>query len=143
MLAICHAMNEDEITEALRHPLVMVASDGIYRNHKGHPRGAGTFPKFIGRYLRDQKIMDFYEGMKKITSMPADRLRMGGQKGHLKEGYDADIVIFDYERIIDKATFGNAKAKPDGIEWVLVNGRIALEKGCIVNKSCGKYLRRP
>lgn len=143
MLAICHAMNEDEITEALRHPLVIVASDGIYRNHKGHPRGAGTFPKFIGRYLRDQKIMDFYEGMKKITSMPADRLRIGNRKGRLKEGYDADIVIFDYERILDKATFGDAQAKPDGIEWVLVDGRIALENGNIVDRSCGKYLRRP
>lgn len=143
MLAICYAMNEEEVVEALKHPLVMVASDGIYRNHKGHPRGAGTFPKFIGKYLRDQKIIDFFEGMKKITCMPADRLHLADRKGYLRAGYDADIVVFNYDSIIDKATFGNAQARPEGIEWVILNGRIALSEGRVVDKTCGRFLRRP
>jgi N-acyl-D-amino-acid deacylase len=61
----------------------------------------------------------------------------------LRAGYDADIVVFNYDSIIDKATFGNAQARPEGIEWVILNGRIALSEGRVVDKTCGRFLRRP
>ena len=142
MLAVASVMREDEIVLALQHPLVMVASDGIYRNHKGHPRGAGTFPRFIGKYLRDDKILDFFEGMKKITRMPAERLHLKN-KGEIKEGYDADLTLFHYDTIIDKADFGSTSQEPpEGIEAVIVDGRLALHKGKLLDTKAGKYLTR-
>ncbi|MCR4804327.1 MAG: amidohydrolase family protein [Clostridia bacterium] len=143
MYAVAHVMREDEIAMALAHPLVMVASDGLYRGHKGHPRGAGTFPRFLGKYVREEKLCDFFTGLEKITSMPAKRLRLDGRKGYLEEGYDADITIFDPERIIDRATFTEPQLKPEGIGWVILNGQIAAKGQTIVNGSCGKYVRRP
>ena len=143
MYAIAHVMREDEIAMEMAHPMVMIASDGLYRNHKGHPRGAGTFPRFLGKYVRDEKVCDFYTGIRKITSMPAERLRLGNRKGYIKEGYDADITIFDYDTIIDKATFGDGQVPPEGIDWVIVNGKAACKGKEILDHSCGKYLRRP
>ena len=141
MLAVAYVMNEEEIIEALNHPLVMVASDGIYRNHSGHPRGAGTFPRVIGHYVRDKKLMDFYDAIYKMTYMPAKRLNLR-RKGLLKEGYDADIVIFDYDTIIDKATFQEPQLKPEGIDYVVLNGKIAVKHGNKLNINLGRYYKR-
>ena len=143
MYVICHVMREEDIALAMAHPLVMVASDGLYRNHKGHPRGAGTFPRFLGKYVRDEKVCDFYTGIRKITSMPAQRLRLDSRKGYLKEGFDADITIFDYEQIHDNSTFDHPQLAPEGIEWVIVDGKIAAKGKAILDGSCGRYLRRP
>lgn len=141
MLVVAYVMNEEEIIEALNHPLVMVASDGIYRNHSGHPRGAGTFPRVIGRFVRDQKVMEFFDAIYKMTYMPAKRLKLKN-KGLLKEGYDADITIFDYTTIIDKATFKEPQLKPDGIEYVILGGKIAVEKGNTIFHTFGKLYKR-
>ncbi|NYB73949.1 amidohydrolase family protein [Sedimentibacter hydroxybenzoicus DSM 7310] len=141
MLAVAYVMNEEEIVEALNHPLVMVASDGIYRNHSGHPRGAGTFPRVIGHYVRDKKLMDFYDAIYKMTYMPAKRLNLR-KKGLLKEGYDADIVIFNYDTIIDKATFQEPQLKPEGIDHVILNGRLAVKQGNKINNTLGRYYKR-
>lgn len=143
MLAVAEVMKEEEVVLAMQHPLVMVASDGIYRNHKGHPRGAGTFPRFIGKYVRDEKIMDFYEGMYKITKMPAERLHLK-TKGEVKVGYDADLTLFHYDTIIDRADFGStSQDPPEGIEAVIVGGELALHQGKPVNLKAGKFLVRP
>lgn len=142
MLVVAKVMREEEITLAFQHPLVMVASDGIYRNHKGHPRGAGTFPRFIGKYLRDEIILDFFEGMKKITRMPARRLRLHN-KGEIKEGYDADITLFHYDTVIDRADFGSTSQEPpEGIEAVIIDGKLALHKGKLIDATAGRYLTR-
>ena len=141
MLVVANVMNEEEIIEALNHPLVMAASDGIYRNHSGHPRGAGTFPRIIGRFVRDMKVMEFFDAVYKMTLMPARRLKINN-KGLLKEGYDADITIFDYDRIIDKATFREPQLRPEGIDYVLIDGKVAIEKGKTVNNTLGKFYKR-
>lgn len=141
MLAIAYVMNEEEIIEALNHPLVMVASDGIYRNHSGHPRGAGTFPRVIGRFVRDMKVMEFFDAVYKMTYMPAKRLKLN-KKGILKVGYDADITIFDYDTIIDKATFQKPQLRPEGIDYVIVDGKVAIERGKTVNNTFGKFYKR-
>ena len=75
--------------------------------------------------------------------MPAERLRLDGRKGYLKEGFDADIVIFDSERILDKATFDDPQLPPEGIAWVIVNGKTACRGQEILDGTCGRYLRRP
>ncbi|NLL59838.1 MAG: amidohydrolase family protein, partial [Tissierellia bacterium] len=141
MLVVAYVMNEEEIIEALNHPLVMVASDGIYRNHSGHPRGAGTFPRVIGRFVRDMKVMEFFDAISKMTYMPAQRLKLN-RKGLLKEGYDADITIFDYNTIIDKATFQEPQLRPEGIDYVILGGKLAIEKGKTVNNTLGKFYKR-
>lgn len=141
MLAVAYVMNEEEIIEALKYPLVMIASDGIYRNHSGHPRGAGTFPRVIGHYVRDKKVMEFHDAISKMTYMPASRLNLK-RKGIIKEGYDADIVVFDYNTIIDKATFQNPQLRPDGIEYVIINGKIAVKGGNTVSNTLGKFYKR-
>ncbi|WMJ77175.1 MULTISPECIES: N-acyl-D-amino-acid deacylase family protein [unclassified Sedimentibacter] len=141
MLVVAYVMNESEIVQALNHPLVMVASDGIYRNHSGHPRGAGTFPKVIGHYVRDEKKMEFFDAIYKMTYMPAKRLKLK-RKGIIKEGCDADITIFNYDTIIDKATFQNPQKKPQGIDYVLIGGKIAIENGRTINNKLGKFYKK-
>ncbi|MBQ6662389.1 MAG: amidohydrolase family protein [Firmicutes bacterium] len=143
MYAIAHVMKEEEIAMALADPLVMPASDGIYRHHKGHPRGAGTFPRYLGKYVREEGLADLITGIRKCTEMPAQRLRLGDRKGRIEEGFDADITIFDPETIIDRAVFGDGQLPPEGIDYVIVNGRIALRGTEIVDYGCGKYIRRP
>lgn len=141
MLAVAYVMNEKEIIEALNHPLVMIASDGIYRNHSGHPRGAGTFPKVIGHYVRDEKVIEFFDAMYKMTLMPAKRLNLT-RKGVIKEGFDADITVFNYETIIDKATFQEPQLRPEGIDYVIVGGKLAVKNGVTVNNNLGKFYKR-
>lgn len=141
MLAIAHVMGEEEIAMALADPLVMVASDGIYREHKGHPRGAGTFPRFISRYLRDEKIMDFVQGMKKITQDPARVLGLH-QKGTLEIGKDADLCIFDLDKIKDCADFKEGQRPPLGISWVFLGGQPALQDGKILRKDLGRFIKK-
>jgi len=133
--------SKEEIIEALNHPLVMIASDGIYRNHSGHPRGAGTFPRVIGHYARDKKAVDLFDAIYKMTYMPAKRLNLK-RKGILAEGFDADIVIFDYNTIIDKATFENPQLRPEGIESVIIDGKVAVKGGITLNHTLGKFYKR-
>lgn len=141
MIAVAYVMNEEEVIEALNHPLVMVASDGIYRNHSGHPRGAGTFPRVIGRFVRDQKKMEFFDAIYKMTMMPAERLKLK-RKGQIKEGYDADITIFNYDTILDNATFKDPQLRPEGIDYVIINGKVAIEEGKTVNNTLGRFYKR-
>lgn len=141
MLVVAFAMNEEEILEALRAPFVYIASDGLYNKGQGHPRGAGTFPKVIGKYVREDKELDLIEALKKMTKLPANRLGLK-TKGEIKEGMDADIVIFDFNSIRDCSTFEKPTLPPKGIEYVLVNGSVAVEKNKIINKRLGKAIRK-
>lgn len=141
MLAIAHVMREEEIAMAMADPMVIVASDGIYSSGKGHPRGAGTFPRFISKYLRDEGLMEFVEGMKKITLMPAETLGLSN-KGRLEEGCDADLCIFNYSEIRDQADFAEAQKPPLGISHVLIDGKFALRDGTSTEGRFGKFIAR-
>ncbi len=138
---VCFAMNEKAIFDAYKNPYVFVASDGKITNNQGHPRGAGTFPRVLGRVVNINKVICFEEAIEKMTLMPANRLGFKN-KGRLKEGCDADITIIDRENIIDNATYDNPTAPPSGIEYVFVNGKLSLEKGTIVSNSNGKSIKR-
>lgn len=134
------AMNEEEVEMAYRAPFVMVGSDCGFVHRHGHPRGAGTFPKVIRQYVRERKIMTLIEALRKMTIMPADRVGLS-EKGEIKEGMDADIVIFDENTIADKATFEEPTLVPEGIDYVLVGGNIAADHGKIVSDNSGRYIR--
>lgn len=133
-------MKEEDVEMALLSPLVMVASDGVRHGGMGHPRASGTFPRFIRKYINEGKI-GLSEGIAKMTSMPAERLNLP-QKGTFRKGADGDVVIFDPEKICDKATYENGQIPPEGICWVLINGQIAADHGKIVNGTLGRAVRR-
>lgn len=136
---VAMVMNEDEIVAALTNPTGMVASDGILNNGRGHPRAAGTFPRVLGKYVREEGKLSLLEALRKMTLAPADRLRLF-RKGRIEVGCDADLTIFDPATIRDGATFTDLDALVTGIDFVVVNGHIALEQGKIVCGRAGQFL---
>lgn len=138
MLAVAFVMNEDEIAAAIANPSGMVASDAILNNGGGHPRAAGTFPRVLGKYAREDKVLPLIDAVRKMTLEPAQRLEMTG-KGRIEIGSDADITVFDPETVIDKADFSQL-SRPEGIEWVFVCGNTALKDGEIVSEHEGCFI---
>ncbi|MCP4754925.1 MAG: amidohydrolase family protein, partial [Proteobacteria bacterium] len=143
VVAIFFMINEDDIVEVMRSPLTMIGSDGIpgFGVEKTHPRQTGTFPRILGRYVREKGILDLEEAVRKMTSLPAQTFGLK-RKGLLKEGFDADLVVFDPETVLDRATYEDPNQAPVGIDTVLVNGRMAVEKGKVAGADSGKVLRR-
>jgi len=138
-LTVCYVMQEEEIRRAFRHDCVMVGSDGITDKGSGHPRCAGTFPRFLAEFVRNGDL-SLYHAIEKMTTLPAARLGLGS-KGHLGVGADADITIFDFDAVQDRATFAEPTLPPEGIDYVFIGGQMALEKGNIQKDTCGKALR--
>ena len=126
-----HSIPEEIVRLALASPLVMVASDGVLDEGKGHPRAAGTFARVLGRYVREQRALSLMDAVRKMTVMPADRLGLK-TKGRLAVGADADLAIFDPERVTDRATFEKPAQYSEGIQYVLVNGTLVVNRGELV-----------
>ena len=130
---IIHYIPEETIRAALTHPFVMVASDGVIRNGRGHPRGAGTFARVLGRYVREQGVLSLPEAIEKMTLMQALRLersvRAMARKGRIQRGADADIVVFDAATVIDRATFAEPDQRSVGMRYVLVAGSVVVSDG--------------
>jgi N-acyl-D-amino-acid deacylase len=146
--AIFSMMSEDNLRRFLSLPYVMIGSDSAARSTDGltsrgkpHPRGFGSFPRFLGRYVRDYGLMDFSTAIRKVTMLPAHTFRIAG-RGTIKRGAYADLVIFDNKTIIDRATFDEPFLKPEGIHYVLVNGGPALWEGKITGHCAGRILRQ-
>lgn len=133
--AIFFSMSEDNLKRFLSFPCTMIGSDSSVRSFSGptctgkpHPRGFGSFTRFIGRYVKNEGLMSLSEAIRKMTCLPA--LTFGlKERGLIKEGFFADIVIFDYEKIIDRATFKDPYKKSEGIAYVFVNGKLAVKEG--------------
>ena len=130
---IIHMMQEEWIREALARDFVMVASDGMPYAPGAHPRSAGTFSRFLGRYVRDEGLMPLMDGLARITIMPAKRLEgmtdQASAMGRLQVGATADITVFDPETIIDTATFEEDLSYSEGVAHVLVNGEFVVRDG--------------
>jgi len=142
---VFHTMNEDEVINIMKCPLVGVASDsGIREMGVGnpHPRGYGTNARVLGHYVRELKLIPLEEAIRKMTSMPATAFRFK-DRGLLKEGLAADIVIFDPEKIIDKATFEKPHQYSQGIEYMIVNGGVVLGEGKLSGQLTGQTLMGP
>lgn len=128
---------EEMIEKNIAHPLVMIASDGILENGLGHPRAAGTFARVLGRYVRERKILSLPEAIRKMSLMPARRLEAMApamrNKGRIRPGADADIVVFNPDSVIDRATFEKPGLPSEGIPWVLVRGTVVVDGGRVVD----------
>jgi N-acyl-D-aspartate/D-glutamate deacylase len=135
-------MDEDDVRRVLAHPLCMIGSDGIPSvSGKPHPRLYGTFARVLGEYCREQKLFPLEEAVRKMTSLPARRMHLA-ERGELREGWAADIVVLDPKMIADRATYQEPRQYAAGIEYVIVNGQIAAEGGRQTSVRAGRLLRR-
>jgi len=145
--AIFSFMHEENLKRFLSLPYCMVGSDSSARSFSGptrkgkpHPRGFGSFPRFLGTYVRDGKLMSMNEAIHKITMLPAKTFGIE-KRGILKKGLFADIVVFDPEKIIDKATFHEPFSRTEGIYYVIVNGLPVMREGEMTGINAGKVLK--
>lgn len=141
-------MSEENTEKVLAFSRTMVGSDGNSLAPYGplsegnpHPRSYGAFPRFLGHYIRERKILPWPEAISRITSLPAKKYGIA-DRGVLAKGKLADVVVFDMDKVIDKATFTNPHQYPVGIEYVIVNGKITIEKGEHTGALAGKVIRR-
>lgn len=137
-ITVAHVMAPEDVDLCLIHPLVMPASDGLMEGGHGHPRAAGTFPRFLKEY---GEKLGLSRAIEKITAMPAQRLGLS-HKGNLSVGSDADLVIFDPETIADRATFSEPTLSPVGIHWVILGGKVVCREGKITDPCAGKIIKR-
>jgi N-acyl-D-amino-acid deacylase len=140
-------MGEDDIRRIMTGPYHMVGTDGLGIPNKPslgkyHPRFYGTYPRILGKYVREEQLLTLEDAIRRMTSFPALRLRLT-DRGLIKENFWADLVIFDPETVIDKATYENPHQFPEGIPHVIVNGVIVVDNNKQKRKFPGKVLRRP
>lgn len=147
--AIFFMMKESDMQAALKSPFVSIctdngarATDGPLAGSKSHPRGWGTYPRILGRYVRDQHLMPLEFAIHKMTGLPAGNLGLKS-RGLIREGYFADITIFDPKTVIDRATFEEPNQYPVGINFVIVNGEIEVDNGQRTPALAGRVLRGP
>lgn len=120
----------------------MIGSDGVpaFGDEKIHPRQTGTFPRVLGGYARDKQVLSLESAIRKMTSLPAQTFGLKG-KGLIKEGFDAELVIFDPKSIEEQGTYDDPIRVPSGISQVLVNGQVVIESEQITGVAAGKVLR--
>ena len=147
--AIFFMMQESDMQAALKSPFVSIctdsgarATDGPLAGSKSHPRGWGTYPRILGKYVRDEKLMSLEFAIHKMTGLPASNVGLKN-RGLIREGYFADITIFDPKTVIDRATFADPNQYPVGINFVIVNGQIEVDNGERTPALAGQVLRGP
>jgi dihydroorotase/N-acyl-D-amino-acid deacylase len=140
--AIFHAINEDDLVRILKDPLTMIASDGgieIPKRGVPHPRSYGTFARVLNVYVREKHVLSLEEALRKMTSLPAQRMGFA-DRGLLRPGLKADVVVFDPERVRDKATFAEPHQYAEGVNYVIVNGALVLDSGKMTDARPGQVL---
>jgi N-acyl-D-amino-acid deacylase len=136
---VCHSMKDSDINTFYRQPWVMVSSDGGIGSR--HPRGAGSYPRVLGRYVRELRWLTLPEAIRKMTSLPAQRFKLK-DRGLIRTGFKADLVVFDPKTIIDRATFQEPQLTAEGVQRVFVNGVEVWSDGKITGERPGNALRR-
>ena len=147
-MVLVFSMTDEIVATAVANPLTMIASDGLLSNGKGHPRTAGTYSRVLGRYVREQGALSLTDALRKMSLMPAQRLEHRApamkNKGRVRVGADADLVVFDPARVIDKATFEQPAQYAEGIMYVLVNGVMVVKNGELqTGVTPGRAVRAP
>ena len=144
-LTVYHAMNEEDVERIMAYPGTMIASDGgviPFGEGVPHPRYYGTFPRVLGRYVREKGVLGLPDAVRKMTSLPSQRVGFF-DRGLIRRGMKADIVIFDPDTIIDRAQFGDSHKYAEGVSYVIVNGEVVLDDGEMSDARPGRILRGP
>ncbi|MFM0321850.1 N-acyl-D-amino-acid deacylase family protein [Caballeronia glebae] len=139
--AVYHNMSEDDVRRILSHPATMVGSDGLPNDPLPHPRLWGAFPRVLGHYARDTALIPLEEAVRKMTSLSARRFGLT-ERGEVKVGYYADLVVFDPERVRDAATFAEPQQAADGIDAVWVNGVLTYREQAVTGARAGRFVAR-
>ncbi len=139
--AIYHSISEADMRRILAHPATMIGSDGLPNDPRPHPRLWGTFPRVLGRYCREEELITLPDAVHKMTGMPAQRFGLA-ERGLIRMGYFADLVLFDPAKIIDTATFTDPIRAAEGIESVWVNGTLAYTTAGATGNRAGRFLQR-
>ena len=140
--AVFHGMSEEDIKRIMQYPFNMFASDATIRvlnSGMPHPRGYGTNARVLARYVREQHVISLEEAIRRMTSLPAQKFQLNG-RGLLREGYAADIAIFNENEVTDLATFERPHAYSTGFHYVLVNGVVTVDNGKHNGQRAGKAL---
>jgi N-acyl-D-amino-acid deacylase len=132
--------NPDNIRTILRHPAQMVGSDGLLTGGHPNPRTYGTFPYVLGQLVREEGVLRLEEAVRKMSAIPAQRLGLK-DRGILRDGMKADVVMFDPDRVAARATFEDPRQYPEGIDYVLVNGKLVIDNGAHTGAVSGRALR--
>jgi dihydroorotase/N-acyl-D-amino-acid deacylase len=143
VMSIYFSMCDEDMELALAHPLGALGTDSLPAAEPGqapHPRAYGTFPRVLGRYVRERGLLGLGEAIRKMTALSAERLGLA-DRGRLAPGYAADVVVFDPATVRDIATYEDPRQFPVGIEYVLVNGALAVEHGRLTGERAGKVVR--
>jgi N-acyl-D-aspartate/D-glutamate deacylase len=141
---VWQVVHEDDVRRIMQHPFTMISSDGglgVLDHGHPHPRNYGAFPRVLGRYVRELKVLTLEEAIRKMTSLPAWRFGLL-ERGRIAEGAIADITVFDPVRIRDRATYEDPHQFSVGVEHVLVNGQIVLRSAALTGAKPGRVLRR-
>jgi N-acyl-D-amino-acid deacylase len=142
---VYHVMDEGDVQRIMKHPWTAIASDGsLSQPGEGvpHPRAYGTFPRILGRYVRELKVLTLPDAVRKMTSLPAARMGLR-DRGRIAQGMMADLVVFNPATVADKATFTAPHQYPVGIDYVVVNGQVEVDQGKMTAARGGRVLRRP
>jgi N-acyl-D-amino-acid deacylase len=136
-------MNEADVERVIAYPRAMICTDSSVtkNNTVYHPRLRAAFPRAISRYCRERGVVSLVEMIRKITSLPASVYDLKN-KGIIKVGYDADICIFDFEKLVDCATFEQPTLKAEGLDYVIIGGKIACVDAVYTDVGSGKAIRR-
>ena len=143
--SIFHAIKEEDVRRIMQHPFTAIATDGTvskFGEGSPHPRSYGTFPRVLGHYVRDEKVLTLEDAVRKMSSLPAGRMGLK-DRGRVAEGTWADLVVFDPATVADKSTFQNPHQYPEGIPYVIVNGVPVVDNGKWSGAGPGQVLRRP
>lgn len=142
---IIHNRSEEQTRKAIVSPLSMIASDGYIENGRGHPRTSGTYAKVLGRYVREEGVVDLMEALRRMTVEPARRLEVRvpamANKGRIRVGADADVTVFDPATVIDRATYEDASIPSAGIPYVVVGGQVVVDAGQVTDARPGRAIR--
>lgn len=141
-MALFFTMSEENIRKGVGNPYVLPVRDNVpdLGVGKPHPRAYGTFPRLLGRYVREEQVLRLEEAIRKVTSTAAQRAGLR-DRGILREGAHADIVVFNDRSITDRATYDKPREDNEGIEYVLVNGKVVVDHNKIVGPLAGRVLR--
>ena len=138
---IMFTMSETDVRTVMRHPATMIGTDSIWSHGKPHPRIYGTYPRILGTYVREERLLSLEDAVRKMTSFPAQKFGLW-KKGLVREGMDADLVIFDADTLAERSTFQDPHQYPTGLPYVILNGQVVVEQERYTGKLAGQVVKK-